>query len=134
MSQEEEDDDDGFFQEIYSQGYTGPLQREKQRAPSPPPAAAPKRKAEDSDSEGERARDPHEVPTEFTSREGKFWDAKAKALERAWKRKKEEELLCRICGEAGHFSQVALVAGRHRGGEGPQQPVMLSPRQLLAPV
>lgn len=118
MAREEEDDDDGFFQEVYGQGYTGPLQREQQRGS--PAAAAPKRKADDSDQEEPRARDPHEIPTEFTSREGKFWDAKAKALERAWKKKKEEELMCRICGETGHFSQgcpSTLGGGGPRAGE-----------------
>ena len=33
-------------------------------------------------------RDPNAVPTDFTSREAKFWEAKAKATERNWKKKK----------------------------------------------
>nr|GMC64452.1 nucleic acid binding protein [Ipomoea batatas] len=44
--------------------------------------------------------------TDFTSREAKVWEAKSKATERNWKKRKEEELICKICGESGHFTQV----------------------------
>ncbi|KAJ6390360.1 hypothetical protein OIU77_024551 [Salix suchowensis] len=39
------------------------------------------------------------------SREAKFWEAKSKATERNWKKRKEEEMICKICGESGHFTQ-----------------------------
>ncbi|PSR94702.1 Alpha,alpha-trehalose-phosphate synthase [Actinidia chinensis var. chinensis] len=55
----------------------------------------------------EESRDPNAVPTDFTSREAKFWEAKAKAkaTERNWKKKKEEEMICKICGKSGHFTR-----------------------------
>ncbi len=46
--------------------------------------------ASDSEDEDE-PRDPNAVPTDFTSREAKVWEAKAKAVERNWKRRKAEE-------------------------------------------
>ncbi|KAK9127889.1 hypothetical protein Syun_016686 [Stephania yunnanensis] len=55
--------------------------------------------------EEEEARDPNAVPTDFTSREAKVWEAKSKATERNWKKRKEEEMICKICGESGHFTQ-----------------------------
>ncbi|KAL2954135.1 hypothetical protein AAZX31_19G204600 [Glycine max] len=55
--------------------------------------------------EEEEARDPNAVPTDFTSREAKVWEAKSKATERNWKKRKEEEMICKLCGESGHFTQ-----------------------------
>jgi hypothetical protein len=63
--------------------------------------------ASDSEDEDE-PRDPNAVPTDFISREAKVWEAKAKAVERNWKRRKAEELTWHLCGEVGHFSQVCL--------------------------
>jgi hypothetical protein len=63
----------------------------------------------DSDEE-EETPDPNAVPTDFTSREAKFWEAKSKATERNWKKRKEEEMICKICGESGHFTQVLRAA------------------------
>ena len=57
----------------------------------------------------DRDRDPNAVPTYFTSREAKVWEAKSKATERNWKKRNEEEMICKICGESGHFTQVLLV-------------------------
>ncbi|XP_061366194.1 uncharacterized protein LOC133309438 [Gastrolobium bilobum] len=55
--------------------------------------------------EEEEPRDPNAVPTDFTSREAKVWEAKSKATERNWKKRKEEEMICKLCGESGHFTQ-----------------------------
>ena len=60
----------------------------------------------DGSDDREEARDPNAAPTDFTSREAKVWEAKSKATERIWKKRKEEELICKICGESGHFTQV----------------------------
>ncbi|XP_047308008.1 uncharacterized protein LOC124911548 isoform X2 [Impatiens glandulifera] len=56
-------------------------------------------------SDEEEQRDPNAVPTDFTSREAKVWEAKSKATERNWKKRKEEEMICKICGIPGHFTQ-----------------------------
>ncbi|KAL0395232.1 UNVERIFIED_CONTAM: hypothetical protein Slati_4489400 [Sesamum latifolium] len=100
-SREDLDVDDDDFSEIYK-AYTGPLgsnaTNEQERA------ATNKRPRAASDEE-EEARDPNAVPTDFTSREAKVWEAKSKATERNWKKRKEEEMICKICGESGHFTQ-----------------------------
>ncbi|KAL5713899.1 hypothetical protein ACHQM5_015933 [Ranunculus cassubicifolius] len=94
-------DVDDDFSDIYKE-YTGP--------PRPSVATLPekvkgnKRSHAGSDEE-EEARDPNAVPTDFTSREAKVWEAKSKATERNWKKRKEEEMICKICGESGHFTQ-----------------------------
>ncbi|KMT17802.1 hypothetical protein BVRB_2g035460 isoform A [Beta vulgaris subsp. vulgaris] len=94
-------DDDDDFSDIYK-AYTGPLGssavnvQEKQ-------SVNKKRSQPSSDEEEER--DPNAVPTDFTSREAKVWEAKSKATERNWKKRKEEEMICKICGESGHFTQ-----------------------------
>lgn len=107
MAEDDPDRDEEWFNEVYGKEYTGPLSRARQ--PQEPerkkPAAA---QVETSDEEEEGPRDPNAVPTDFTSREAKVWEAKAKAIERNWKRRKEEELHCKICGEAGHFAQVSF--------------------------
>ncbi|KAG9160622.1 hypothetical protein Leryth_019334 [Lithospermum erythrorhizon] len=97
-SRDDIDDDD--FSDLYKE-YTGPLgskANEQQNNTSMKPRST------GSDEEQEE-RDPNAVPTDFTSREAKVWEAKSKATERNWKKKKEEELICKICGESGHFTQ-----------------------------
>ncbi|XP_011081255.1 uncharacterized protein LOC105164331 isoform X1 [Sesamum indicum] len=100
-SREDLDVDDDDFSEIYK-AYTGPLgsnaTNEQERA------TTNKRPRAASDEE-EETRDPNAVPTDFTSREAKVWEAKSKATERNWKKRKEEEMICKICGESGHFTQ-----------------------------
>ncbi|GAB4841794.1 hypothetical protein Ancab_022518 [Ancistrocladus abbreviatus] len=93
-------DDDDDFSEIYKE-YTGPPGSSAINAQER--AKAIKRSQASSDEEEER--DPNAVPTDFTSREAKVWEAKSKATERIWKKKKEEEMICKICGESGHFTQ-----------------------------
>ncbi|KAG5055936.1 hypothetical protein JHK85_008446 [Glycine max] len=94
-------DIDDDFLELYKE-YTGPLgsatTNTQERAKSN------KRSNAGSDEE-EEARDPNAVPTDFTSREAKVWEAKSKATERNWKKRKEEEMICKLCGESGHFTQ-----------------------------
>lgn len=109
MATRSDQDVDDDFSEIYKE-YTGPLG-------STAPATATnaldnraktnKRSPAGSDEE-EEARDPNAVPTDFTSREAKVWEAKSKATERNWKKRKEEEMICKICGESGHFTQVVF--------------------------
>ncbi|KAL1559718.1 hypothetical protein AAHA92_10027 [Salvia divinorum] len=99
MGSREESDVDDEFNEIYK-AYTGPM---VSNIPNEPEKTS-KRSHAGSDEE-EQTRDPNAVPTDFTSREAKVWEAKSKATERNWKKRKEEELICKICGESGHFTQ-----------------------------
>ncbi|KAG8663615.1 uncharacterized protein LOC110613428 isoform X3 [Manihot esculenta] len=94
-------DDDDDFSEIYKE-YTGPPGSISNNAQDR--LKANKRSNAGSDEE-EEPRDPNAVPTDFTSREAKVWEAKSKATERNWKKRKEEEMICKICGESGHFTQ-----------------------------
>lgn len=94
--------DDELFNEVYGKEYTGP----------PRPAnnsgtvnTTNKRPLDDHSADDEEPPDPNAVPTDFTSREARVWEAKAKATERNWKKRKEEEMICKICGESGHFTQ-----------------------------
>eukprot|EP00249_Psilotum_nudum_P021460 c28111_g2_i4 orf=298-1335(+) len=111
--------DEEWFKEVYGKEYTGPPRPSSDNVGN---ASNTKRKnassgAGDSDKDDE-ARDPNAVPTDFTSREAKVWEAKAKAIEKNWKRRKEEELICRICGKSGHFTQgcpTTLGANRKLG-------------------
>ncbi|GMH02291.1 hypothetical protein Nepgr_004130 [Nepenthes gracilis] len=93
-------DDDDDFSEIYKE-YTGPLGSSATNAQE----SAKTNKKSHAGSDEEEERDPNAVPTDFTSREAKVWEAKSKATERNWKKRKEEELICKICGESGHFTQ-----------------------------
>ncbi|XP_022757825.1 uncharacterized protein LOC111304982 isoform X2 [Durio zibethinus] len=101
MATTPEPDVDDDFSEIYKE-YTGPpgstVSRGQDRVKEN------KRSHAGSDEEEEQ-RDPNAVPTDFTSREAKVWEAKSKATERNWKKRKEEEMICKICGESGHFTQ-----------------------------
>lgn len=95
------DDDDDDFSEIYK-AYTGPLGKTAANVQEKPKENSKKSQAS---SDEEEERDPNAVPTDFTSREAKVWEAKSKATERNWKKRKEEEMICKICGESGHFTQ-----------------------------
>ncbi|KAL8539749.1 hypothetical protein ACS0TY_001385 [Phlomoides rotata] len=99
MADRENLDVDDDFSELYK-AYTGPT---GSKAPNEQENTG-KRSHPGSDEE-EEARDPNAVPTDFTSREAKVWEAKSKATERNWKKRKEEEMICKICGESGHFTQ-----------------------------
>jgi ribosomal protein L37E len=99
--------DDELFNEVYGKAYSGPV---APAANSVIPKVNDEKRpltTEKSDDEDE-PRDPNAVPTDFTSREARVWEAKAKATERNWKKRKEEEMICKICGESGHFTQVIL--------------------------
>jgi hypothetical protein len=97
--------DDELFNEVYGKAYSGPAQPATN-------SVAPKANDEkrpvtgDKSDEEDEPPDPNAVPTDFTSREAKVWEAKAKATERNWKKRKEEEMICKICGDPGHFTQV----------------------------
>ncbi|KAK4800009.1 hypothetical protein SAY86_025374 [Trapa natans] len=94
-------DIDDDFRELYKE-YTGPPGSTTVNAQEN--VNTKKRSHADSDEEVEPC-DPNAVPTDFTSREAKVWEAKSKATERNWKKKKEEEMICKICGDPGHFTQ-----------------------------
>lgn len=98
--------DDELFQEVYGKEYTGPTAT---RSAAQMVSAPVTKRPQHSESEEEVEPDPNAVPTDFTSREAKAWEAKAKATERNWKKRKEEEMICKICGESGHFTQVFFV-------------------------
>jgi hypothetical protein len=102
MATRPDPDIDDDFNEIYKE-YTGPQGSTVNSAHDM--KKINKRSHVDSDEE-EETPDPNAVPTDFTSREAKFWEAKSKATERNWKKRKEEEMICKICGESGHFTQV----------------------------
>jgi len=125
----DDDRDEEWFKQVYGTEYTGPPRASS--APAPAPAAVaggPAAKGgskrlptavSDSEEDEGPPHDPNAVPTDFTSREAKVWEAKAKAVERNWKRRKEEELTCRLCGEAGHFAQgcPTTLGGNRKPGE-----------------
>lgn len=107
MAEPKDDErDEEWFKEVYGKEYTGPVRPGSDARDNP---STKKRSMTEANSnepdEDDALPDPNAVPTDFTSREAKVWEAKAKAIERNWKKKKEEELICRICGEYGHFSQ-----------------------------
>ncbi|XP_010468966.1 PREDICTED: uncharacterized protein LOC104749085 [Camelina sativa] len=96
-------DDD--FSEIYKE-YTGPVSAVTNNTTQEKDKPIIKQRSEERcDEEEEQLPDPNSVPTDFTSREAKVWEAKSKATERNWKKRKEEEMICKICGESGHFTQ-----------------------------
>ncbi|EOX95319.1 Zinc knuckle family protein isoform 2 [Theobroma cacao] len=101
MANRADPDIDDDFSEIYKE-YTGPPGSTVSKAQDK--VKENKRSHAGSDEEEEQ-RDPNAVPTDFTSREAKVWEAKSKATERNWKKRKEEEMICKICGESGHFTQ-----------------------------
>ncbi|GMY17080.1 hypothetical protein FCV25MIE_12319 [Fagus crenata] len=101
MATRPDPDIDDDFSELYKE-YTGPPVLTTNNVQDR--VKTSKRSNAGSDEE-EEPRDPNAVPTDFTSREAKVWEAKSKATERIWKKRKEEEMICKICGEPGHFTQ-----------------------------
>ncbi|KQK03620.1 uncharacterized protein LOC100842738 [Brachypodium distachyon] len=96
--------DDELFNEVYGKAYSGPVATATNSV-TPKVNDEKKPLAHDKSDEEDDPRDPNAVPTDFTSREARVWEAKAKATERNWKKRKEEEMICKICGESGHFTQ-----------------------------
>lgn len=102
MSIPSPDIDEELFNDIYGKAYTPPAST----ANNGPQTSKPSKKSpSDKSDEEDEPKDPNAVPTDFTSREAKVWEAKAKATERNWKKRKEEEMICKLCGESGHFTQ-----------------------------
>ncbi|KAD6120210.1 hypothetical protein E3N88_11481 [Mikania micrantha] len=102
MASREDSDIDDDFSELYKE-YTGPL---RSNTTSVPETTKPsKRSHADSDEEEQETLDPNAVPTDFTSRDAKVWEAKSKATERNWKKRKEEEMICKLCGDSSHYTQ-----------------------------
>ncbi|XP_023524968.1 uncharacterized protein LOC111788735 [Cucurbita pepo subsp. pepo] len=94
-------DADDEFSELYKE-YTGPP---RSTAVVVQDKTNTNKRSHGGFDEEDGPRDPNAVPTDFTSREAKVWEAKSKATERNWKKRKEEEMVCKICGESGHFTQ-----------------------------
>ncbi|MCL7030965.1 hypothetical protein MKW94_026643 [Papaver nudicaule] len=104
MEREPSPDLDDDFNDIYKE-YTGPPGSNTTAAATVQEKPKVTKRSHGSSDEEEETRDPNAVPTDFTSREAKVWEAKSKATERNWKKRKEEEMICKICGESGHFTQ-----------------------------
>ncbi|CAI5530700.1 unnamed protein product [Closterium sp. Naga37s-1] len=104
--------DDEFFKSVYSNDYTPPAQAHAA-------VTTEKRKGGD-DAEVGRQRDDAGtgVPTDFGGKYSKTWEAKAKAAERNWKKRREDDLTCKICGEAGHPTQGCPTTLGGGGGGG----------------
>ena len=94
-----DDDDPDFFKNVYGQSYSRPTSN------APPRAPEKKCESPEGSSSPEKV-DPNELPRDFSARGAKLWEDQAKASERNWKRRREEELMCKLCGESGHFAQV----------------------------
>lgn len=101
--------DDELFNDIYGKAYTGPVRSTvNSTAPSgnsnaiKKPLTAPGPGSDEEDC----LREPNSIPTDFTSRDARAWEAKAKATERNWKQRLQEEMICKLCGDPGHFTQV----------------------------
>jgi len=101
MANSPDPDNDDDFSDLYKE-YTGPL---GSNATNVQDIAKTGKRSRASSDEEDGTYDPNAVPTDFTSREAKVWEAKSKATERNWKKRKEEEMICKICGESGHFTQ-----------------------------
>eukprot|EP00262_Sarcandra_glabra_P015504 TRINITY_DN4785_c0_g1_i1.p1 TRINITY_DN4785_c0_g1~~TRINITY_DN4785_c0_g1_i1.p1 ORF type:complete len:476 (+),score=96.60 TRINITY_DN4785_c0_g1_i1:169-1596(+) len=100
--------DDELYNDIYAKEYTGPpgsTSNNAQERVNSNKRPQPSANANGESDEEDEPRDPNAVPTDFISREAKVWMAKSKATERNWKKRKEEEMICKICGESGHFTQ-----------------------------
>lgn len=107
MSSREDSDIDDDFSELYKE-YTGPPRSNTTSVPETTKTS--KRSHADSDEEEEQeALDPNAIPTDFTSRDAKVWEAKSKATERNWKKRKEEEMICKLCGDSSHYTQVFVL-------------------------
>ncbi|KAL8224814.1 hypothetical protein R6Q57_017371 [Mikania cordata] len=102
MASREDSDIDDDFSELYKE-YAGPLRSNTTSVPETTKTS--KRSHADSDEEEQETLDPNAVPTDFTSRDAKVWEAKSKATERNWKKRKEEEMICKLCGDSSHYTQ-----------------------------
>nr|XP_043636811.1 uncharacterized protein LOC122607821 isoform X2 [Erigeron canadensis] len=101
MADREDSDIDDDFSELYKE-YTGPP---RSTTASVPETTIPSKRSHADSDEEENPLDPSAVPTGFTSRDAKFWEAKSKATEKNWKKMKEEEMICKLCGESSHYTQ-----------------------------
>ena len=95
-----DDDDPEFFKNVYAQSYSRPV-----TASAPQRPLDRKRESPEGSTSPEKV-DPNELPRDFSARGAKLWEEKAKASERNWKKRREDELTCKLCGEKGHFAQV----------------------------
>ncbi|KAL6626508.1 hypothetical protein ACP70R_030234 [Stipagrostis hirtigluma subsp. patula] len=96
--------DDELFNEVYGKAYSGPVAAATNSV-GPKINDEKRPLTQDKSDDEDEPRDPNAIPTDFTSRDAKVWEAKAKATERNWKKRKEEEMICKLCGDSGHFTQ-----------------------------
>ncbi|PWA51363.1 hypothetical protein CTI12_AA463200 [Artemisia annua] len=100
MGSRDDSDVDDDFSDLYKE-YTGPP---RSNTTTVTETAKPSKRSRDGSDE-EEPFDPNAVPTGFTSRDAKVWEAKSKATEINWKKRKEEEMICKLCGESSHYTQ-----------------------------
>ena len=101
MESKDDSDVDDAFSDLYKE-YTSPT---RSNTTTVTETAKPSKRSRDGSDE-EEPFDPNAVPTGFTSRDAKVWEAKSKATEINWKKRKEEEMICKLCGESSHYTQV----------------------------
>ncbi|KAL5061353.1 hypothetical protein RYX36_032957 [Vicia faba] len=106
-------DIDDDFRDLYKE-YTGPL-----GSGSAQEKAKSNKRSNAGSDEDDEVCDPNAIPTGFISRDAKVWEAKSKATERNWKKRKEEEMIGKLCGESGHFTQgcPSTLGANHKSQE-----------------
>ncbi|KAJ4782691.1 Zinc knuckle (CCHC-type) family protein [Rhynchospora pubera] len=100
--------DDELFNDIYGKAYTGPVRSTANNAAPAGDNNATKKPLSvvgHGSEEDDGLREPNAIPTDFTSRDARVWDAKAKATERNWHKRQQEEMICKLCGDPGHYTQ-----------------------------
>jgi hypothetical protein len=100
--------DDELFNDIYGKAYTGPVRPITNITGNNNATKRPLSVPGPGSGEEDEPRELNAIPTDFTSRDSRAWEAKAKATERNWKQRLQEEMICKLCGNAGHFTQVPL--------------------------
>lgn len=122
---DEEDPDDEFFKRVYGEGYKPQSKEEKEEEERERERERELRKR-GRERERDRVGDETDgaMPRDFRSKYSRAWDARARAVERHYSRRREEDLTCRNCGEKGHPTQVSTghlrqqlgIASLRRGG------------------
>lgn len=122
---DDEDPDDEFFKRVYGEGYRPQTREEKEeeeRARERERERERDLRKRGRERERDRVGDEDEgaVPRDFRSKYSRAWDDRARAVERHYSRRREEDLTCRSCGEKGHPTQVRI------GHQRPRSPLRLS--------
>ncbi|GJS50887.1 hypothetical protein Tco_0624249 [Tanacetum coccineum] len=93
-----------LYHMLADQEYT---RRPRSNTATVPETAKPSERSCAGSDEEDEPFDPNAVSAGFTSRDAKVWEAKSKATEINWKKRKEEEMICKLCGESSHYTQVS---------------------------